>query len=52
MNRQKKTYREDESKIVCGEDYLAMFFEINYIVNLSKDSLECLSAIKEAAAEI
>ena len=51
-NRQKKTYREDERKIVWGEDCLTTFFEINYIGNLSKASLKFLSAIKEAAAEI
>ena len=50
--RRKKTYRVDESKIVWGEDYLTMFFEINYIGNLSMASLKFFFAIKEAAAEI
>ena len=51
-NIQKKTYQLDERKILWGEDSLTMFFEINYIGDLSKASLKCLSAIKEAAAEM
>ena len=51
-NIQKKTYRVGERKIVWGEDYPTMFFEINYIGNLSKASLKFLFAIKEAAAEM
>ena len=40
INRQKKTYREDERKIVLGEDCLITFFEINDIGNLSEASLK------------